>query len=143
MPPRPRLKPVNGVSQVPAYTDFKLHDICSGPDDPNVEVIDQNQMAGSPAFFIGNRYFVTKRLWNVGSSPNHFHHGKFTTIRESIMAHAGEAQLSQTNFANLSPYDQGSMIEFLKSLKVLPTGTRSRIVDDLNRPVNWPPAGVY
>ena len=141
--PRPRLKPVNGVIQVPAYTDFKLHDICSGPDDPNVEAIDQNQTAGSPAFFIGNRYFLTKRLWNVGSSPNHFHHGKFTTIRESIMAHAGEAQLSQTNFANLSPYDQGSIIEFLKSLKVLPTGTRSRIVDELNRPVNWPPAGVH
>jgi hypothetical protein len=35
-----RLTPINGVIQVPAYTDFKLHDICSGPNDPNVEAID-------------------------------------------------------------------------------------------------------
>jgi hypothetical protein len=140
--PHPRLTPVEGVVNVPAYTDFKLHDICTGPNDPNAEPINQNQPAGSPSFFAGNRYFLTKRLWNVGSSPNHFHHGKFTTIRESIMAHAGEAQASQTNFANLSPYDQGSIIEFLKTLKVLPAGTRSLIVDEHNRPIEWPPKGV-
>jgi hypothetical protein len=72
--PRPRLTPLNGVIHVPAYTDFKLHDISSGPADPNVEA-NQNRPAGSQAFFAGNRYFLTKRLWNVGSSPNHFHHG--------------------------------------------------------------------
>jgi hypothetical protein len=137
--PRPRLIPVNGVIQVAAFTDFKLHNICSGPGDPNMEAIDQNQPAGSPGFFGGNQYFVTKRLWSAGSSPNHFHHGKFTTIRESILAHAGEAQLSQAHFTNLNSYDQGSVIEFLKSLKVLPIGTRSRIVDEFNRPVKWPP----
>jgi hypothetical protein len=139
--PRPRLTPLNGVIHVPAYTDFKLHDISSGPADPNVEAIDQNQPAGSQAFFVGNRYFLTKRLWNVGSSPNHFHHGKFTTIRESVMAHAGEAQSSQKNFSNLSPYDQGSIIEFLKTLKVLPPGTRSLIVDEHGQPIEWPPGG--
>jgi hypothetical protein len=32
-----------------------------------------NQPAGSPGFFEGN--FVTKRLWSIGSSLNHFHHG--------------------------------------------------------------------
>jgi hypothetical protein len=124
--PHPRLRPVNGVIHVPAYTDFKLHDICSGPDDPNAESIDQNQPAGSQAFFTGNRRFLTKRLWNVGSSPNHFHHGKFTTIRESILAHAGEAEDTRSSFANLSPYDQGSIIEFLKTLKVLPEETNSK-----------------
>lgn len=141
--PHPRLMPVNGVIHVAAYTDFKLHDICTGPNDPNVEMIDQNQPAGSPAFFAGNRYFLTKRLWNVGSSPNHFHHGKYTTIRESIWAHAGEAQLTHDNFARLSSYDQGSIIEFLKTLKVLPAGTRSLVVDEHNRPIEWPPAGVH
>src|SRR4029077_20085324 len=54
--PHPRLMPVNGVIHVAAFTDFKLHDICTGPNDPNVEMIDQNQPAGSPAFFAGNRY---------------------------------------------------------------------------------------
>jgi hypothetical protein len=141
--PRPRLTPINGVIQVPAYTDFKLHDICSGPNDPNVEAIDQNQPAGSQAFFAGNQYFLTKRLWSVGSSPNHFHHGKFTTIRESIMAHVGEAESSMANFASLRAYDQGSIIEFLKTLKVLPPGTRSLIVDEHNRPLEWPPEGAH
>jgi len=139
--PHPRLTPVNGTIQVAAFTDFKLHDICTGPDDPNAEVLDQNQPAGSAAFFGGNRRFLTKRLWSVGSSPNHFHHGKFTTIRESIMAHAGEAQSTQTAFANLSSYDQGSIIEFLKTLKVLPPGTRWLIVDEHNQPIEWPPNG--
>lgn len=141
--PHPRLQPRNGIIHVPAYTDFKLHDICSGPDDPNAEGIDQNQPAGSPAFFAGNQRFLTKRLWNVGSSPNHFHHGKFTTIRESIMAHAGEAQSSQAYFAGLNSYDQGSIIEFLKTLKVLPAGTRSLIVNEHYEPFEWPPGGTY
>lgn len=141
--PHPGLMPVNGVIHVAAYTDFKLHDIASGPTDPNVEAINQNQPAGSAAFFAGNRYFFTKRLWNMGSSPNHFHHGKYTTIRESILAHAGEAQLSESHFANLTSYDQGTIIEFLKTLKVLPAGTRSLVVDEHNRPIEWPPAGVH
>jgi CxxC motif-containing protein (DUF1111 family) len=140
--PHPRLTAVDGIISVPAYTDFKLHDICSGADDPNAETIDQNQPAGSPGFFAGNRYFLTKRLWNTGSSPNHFHHGKYTTIRESIMAHAGEARSSQTNFANLDSYGQGSIVEFLKTLRVLPAGTKSLIVDEHNRPMEWPPAGL-
>ncbi|HZS53152.1 MAG TPA: di-heme oxidoredictase family protein [Bryobacteraceae bacterium] len=37
--PQPRLKAMNGTVMVPLYTDFKLHDICRGPDDPNVEVL--------------------------------------------------------------------------------------------------------
>ena len=35
--PPPRLAPDNGVVRVPAFTDFKLHDICAGPGDPNGE----------------------------------------------------------------------------------------------------------
>jgi mono/diheme cytochrome c family protein len=115
--PSPRLKPKNGVIMVPLYTDFKLHNICTGPGDPNGESLNQNQAAGSTAFFAGNQYFLTKRLWTVGSKPNKFHHGKYTTIRESILAHAGEALTSEQAFNTLSSYDQGSIIEFLKTLK--------------------------
>jgi hypothetical protein len=32
--PSPRLRPEGNVVWVPAFTDFKLHDICDGPDDP-------------------------------------------------------------------------------------------------------------
>ena len=139
--PHPRLTPVDGVIHVAAYTDFKLHNITSGPNDPNAEPLNQNQAAGSRAFFAGNQFFLTKRLWNVGSSPNHYHHGQYTTIRESILAHAGEAQAVQENFTRLNSYDQGSIIEFLKTLKVLPTGTKALIVDERNRPIEWPPPG--
>ena len=81
-------------------------------------------------------------IGTVGSNPNHFHHGKFATFRESILAHRGEAQSSQSSFSGLNEYDQGSIIEFLKSLKVLPPGARSLAVDEHNRPIQWPPVRV-
>lgn len=55
--PQPRLKPVGGVVMVPLYTDFKLHDICSGPNDPNRELLNQNAAAGSAEFFAGTSNF--------------------------------------------------------------------------------------
>ena len=55
--PGPRLKPSGHVVWVPAFTDFKLHDITSGPQDPNREPCDMNQPLGSPAFFLGNGKF--------------------------------------------------------------------------------------
>jgi hypothetical protein len=61
--PEPRLKPRNGVVEVLAYTDLKLHDICDGPSDANVEPLDQSQAPGSAEFFEGNYTFVTKKLW--------------------------------------------------------------------------------
>jgi len=91
------LKRANGVVMVPLYTDFKLHDICSGPNDPNREPLDQNQTAGSAAFFTGNQRFLTRRLWTVGSKPNYFHHGQFT-IREAILNHFGEALETHKRF---------------------------------------------
>jgi hypothetical protein len=53
--PSPRL-PVTSSGRVfvPAYTDLKLHDITSGPEDPNRETLDMNQPAESDGFFAGN-----------------------------------------------------------------------------------------
>lgn len=116
--PQPRLKPAHGVVWVPLYTDFKLHDICKGPTDPNVEPLNANTLAGSTEFFSGNPRFLTRRLWTLGNKPNYFHHGQFTTIREAVLNHFGEAIASQRAFASLSPYQQGSIIEFLKTLRL-------------------------
>jgi CxxC motif-containing protein (DUF1111 family) len=102
---------------VPLYTDFKLHDICSGPNDPNREVLNQNAAPGSVAFFAGNTRFLTRRLWAAGSKANYFHHGQFTTIREAILKHFGEALQTQHAFTALRSYQQGAIIEFLKTLK--------------------------
>lgn len=137
--PSPRLRARNGVINVPVYSDFRLHDMCDASTDPNNEPLNQNQSPGSPEFFSGNCLFLTRRLWDVGSKPNHYHHGKFTTLRESVMAHSGEGSPSRTRFMSAVPYDQDSVIEFLKSLKVLPAGTRSLAITDDGTPIVWPP----
>lgn len=139
--PRPLLKPQGGVVYVPAYTDLKLHDITSGPDDPNAEACDMNQPIGSPGFFAGNRKFITRKLWGVANEPPYFHHGQFTTLREAILAHAGEALASRQGFTALSTDEQNGIIEFLKTLQVLPPGTKHRIVDENYRHRTWPPHG--
>ncbi len=137
--PSPRLKPVNGVVYVPAYTDLKRHDITNGPLDPNADPIDFAHPAGSPGFFAGGRHFLTKKLWGAANEPPYFHHGKFTTLRQAILAHAGEAQSSTAAYKALSAYEQDSVIEFLKTLQVLPEGTTSLVVDERGRPRAWPP----
>lgn len=136
--PPPRLRPVDGIVMVPAFTDFKLHDICNGPDDPNREPLNMNVDAGSPEFFAGNSRFLTKRLWGAANEPPYFHHGKFTTLREAVLAHDGEARASKLSFVALSGYNQGAVIEFLKSLQVLRPGTKSRVVDQQGGARDWP-----
>ena len=129
--PPPRLKPdAHGVVWVPAFTDLKLHDITSGPNDPNAEPLDQNQPATSSKFFAGNTRFLTRKLWGVANSGPFMHHGKFTTMREAVLAHAGEALVSRQAFDALVPYEQDCVIEFLKTLQVLPPGTRSLVVNE-------------
>ncbi|MGE0550935.1 MAG: di-heme oxidoredictase family protein [Kofleriaceae bacterium] len=137
--PRPRLSVDHGVVNVPAYTDLKLHDITSGPDDPSRAPIDLGAAPGSPEFFAGNSRFLTKKLWGVANEPPYFHHGQFTTLREAILAHAGEAQAQADAFRALSTYDQNAIIEFLKTLQVLPPGTSHRIVDEDGHAKQWPP----
>ena len=119
---------------VPAFTDLKLHDICSGPNDPNAEPLDMHAATGSADFFAGNRRFLTKKLWGAGNEPPFFHHGRFTTLRESVLAHSGEALASRIAFQRLSAADQGAVIEMLKSLQVLPANTRFLVVDEDGNP---------
>ena len=44
-------------------------------------------------------------------------------------------------FQALAKYDQDSVIEFLKSLQVLPPGTKHLVVDEHGKPKKWPPKG--
>ena len=136
---QPRL-PVNNATDtvwVPAFTDMKVHDITSGPDDPNCEALNMHFPAGSEAFNAGNCSFLTKRLWGAANEPPFFHHGKFTTMREAIEAHRGEALDAYQQWSELDDYGRDSIIEFLKTLQLLPEGTTALVVDENGNPRNW------
>ena len=137
--PGPRLESKDGVVLVPAFTDLKLHDICGDADDPNAEPLNMQFPPGSLQFFAGNLQFLTKKLWGAANEPPFFHHGKFTTMREAILAHAGEAQAVTSAFQALSAHEQNSIIEFLKTLQILPAGTQHLVVDERGRPRSWDP----
>ena len=136
--PQPRLRARHGVTRVPAYTDLKLHDISTGPDDPNCEALDQHA-AGTPELFDGNCRYLTKKLWGAASEPPYYHHGKYMTLRQAVEAHAGEAQASTDAWRALTDYERDSIIEFMKSLQILPQDSESLVVDADGRPRDWPP----
>jgi di-heme oxidoreductase (putative peroxidase) len=139
--PKPRLEPESGAAEwlmVPVFTDFKLHDITDSKDESGAEPLDMNQNVWSRKFFAGNRRFLTRRLWGCANEPPFFHHGLFTTLRQSVLAHSGEAVESRRAFQSSSEYDQDSLVEFLKSLQVLPLGTKDLIVDENYRRKKWP-----
>src|SRR6266851_4892090 len=141
--PLPRLRAHRGVVMVPAYTDLKLHDmhdisISDPTKDPECEPLDQNQPAGSPGFFAGNCKFITRKLWGFYNQGGAFmHHGKFTTAREAVEAHNGEALSQRLAFDALPRHQQNDLIEFLKSLQVLPPGSISLVVDEHGNPKEW------
>ena len=143
--PLPRLRPRHGEVMVELYSDLKLHDISatSQPQtDPECEPLDQNQPAGSPGFFKGNCKFITRKLWGFYNQGGAFmHHGKFTTAREAVEAHSGEALTQRRAFDALPKYQQNAVIEFLKSLQVLPPGAESLVVDERGKSKRWPASG--
>jgi CxxC motif-containing protein (DUF1111 family) len=122
------------------FSDLKLHDITSGPDDPNREPVNQHFAAGTAEFFAGNSRFLTARLWGLANQRPYFHHGKFTTLREAIEGHAGEALAQSSAFHALGVEDQAAIIEFLKTLQVLPQGARGLVLDEHGNRRDWPPA---
>jgi hypothetical protein len=58
-------------------------------------------------------------------------------MRQAILAHGGEARQPRQAFQGASAQDQDAVIEFLKSLQVLPAGTPSLVVDEEFQPRAW------
>lgn len=122
--PSPRLEPSErGGATVSAYTDLKRHVICDDQDPffRNERLI-QN---GVPV-----DQFLTRKLWDVGSSAPYGHRGDLTTITEAIMHHAGEARRQRERFAALGKDQQAEIIEFLKQLQVLPNGAPRQVTEE-------------
>ncbi|MGR8933799.1 MAG: di-heme oxidoredictase family protein, partial [Gammaproteobacteria bacterium] len=135
--PLPRLTPLlpkRDTVIVPAYTDLKLHDITDPNEPAEAEALDMNWFVWSPKFSDGNRRFLTKRLWGCTNEPPYFHHGLFTTLRQAVLAHHGEALKERQVFQALPDSERDALIEFLKTLQVLPPGTEHLVVDENFRP---------
>jgi hypothetical protein len=58
-----------------------------------------------------------------------------------VEAHNGEAVSQRLAFDALPAEMQNGLIEFLKSLQVLPPGSKSLVVDEHGNPKDWPPSG--
>lgn len=111
-----------GGAVVRAFTDLKRHNLCDPENRPGAirffcnEQLDQGRpsQSGRP----GSEYFLTRKLWDVGSSAPYGHRGDITTITEAILYHGGEGRLSRDNFERLLAHDQRALVDFLKTLAV-------------------------
>lgn len=114
----------NGGAVVAAYTDLKRHNLCDdeGSDDAIRYYCNEKLTQGRPDQDgkPGTEFFLTRKLWDVGNSAPYGHRGDLTTITHAILAHGGEGRASRDAFAALAVEDQAAIVEFLKSLQVVP-----------------------
>jgi cytochrome c peroxidase len=127
-PPRPGATP-RGGARVRAWTDLKRHNLCD--DEMRHFCNEQLEQAGIPT-----ELFLTRKLWDVGNTAPYGHRGDLTTLTAAIAAHGGEARASRLAFDALAQTKRDEVIEFLKSLQILPPGTLSTIVDSQYRPLD-------
>jgi hypothetical protein len=108
----PRLEPTpEGGALVRAYTDLKRHNLCDSEDQ-----FFCNEKVGQPG--IPPSTFLTRKLWDIGSSAAFGHRGDLSTIGEAIEHHAGEARPSLKKYSNLPKYERAAIVEFLKTLQI-------------------------
>ncbi len=122
--PAPHLERLpDGRAVVRAYTDLKRHDLC----DAEINRFCNEKLTQNG---VSTREFITRKLWDVGNSAPYGHRGDMTTITEAILAHGGEGRASRDAFAALEPEERGEVVEFLKSLQILPEGTPTLVVQE-------------
>ena len=113
--PGPHLaRQADGSVLVPLFSDLKRHDM--GPELDN-EHLEQD---GIPT-----AHWLTRKLWGAANEPPYLHHGRALLLSEAIEKHGGDAQASRDAFVALDPLDQGDIVEFLKTLQVLPPDAES------------------
>ncbi len=124
----PYLEPYGSGAVIRAYTDLKRHILC----DEEVmhfcnEKLSQGRFDQDGEH--GAYFFLTAKLWDAGSSAPYGHAGDLGTLTEAILAHGGEGRAARDAFAALSYDDQKAVVRFLKSLQVLPAGSK-RVVTE-------------
>jgi hypothetical protein len=131
--PGPRLERTpEGRAIVRAFTDLKRHDLNDGQYGHFAnERAPQGTLAGTaPAAAFTEpplprplRQFLTRKLWDVGNTAPYGHRGDLTTITEAISFHGGEGRASRDAFFALPKDDQAAIVEFLKTLQIVPDGS--------------------
>jgi len=113
---KPRIERLpGGRAVVRAFTDLKRHRIC---DAEIAHFCNEKLIQGG----VPLDQFITRKLWDVGNSAPYGHRGDLSTITEAILGHGGEGRVAREQFAALSSQEQAEVVEFLKSLQVLPPG---------------------
>ncbi|MDX1380186.1 MAG: di-heme oxidoredictase family protein, partial [Xanthomonadales bacterium] len=126
----PAVRPIGGGRvAVRAFTDLKRHNLNDGDYAHfDNEQVAQGTLAGfapASAYTVAPQprptsAFLTRKLWDVGNSGPYGHRGDLTTLTEAIYWHGGEARAERDAFFALSDQRQAEVIEFLKSLVVVP-----------------------
>ncbi|HSG63943.1 MAG TPA: di-heme oxidoredictase family protein [Gammaproteobacteria bacterium] len=76
----------------------------------------------------GTEFFLTRKLWDVGSSAPYGHRGDLTTLTETILAHGGEARAARDAFAGRGIDEQRAVLSFLRTLQILPENSPSAVI---------------
>jgi cytochrome c peroxidase len=111
----------NKQAVVRVFTDFKRHRI-SDSEKPHFG--NEDMVEG----LTSTDEFITRRLWAVGNTAPYGHRGDIMTLREAILHHGGEAREARLSFEKLSVTTQEKIVEFLKSMQVLPNGAKPVVV---------------
>jgi hypothetical protein len=130
--PSPRLTPKHegDVLMVPVFTDFKLHDI-SDPQSPyDAEPLDMNQHRVVSQVPRGQPPLPDEAVAGLRERAAILPPWAVHNIAPVGLAHSGEAIESRRKFQNLSSDEQDALIEFLRSLQVLPPGAKNLVVDE-------------
>lgn len=136
--PRPE-RDQAGRIVVRAFTDLKRHEL-NDRDFTHFanEKLHQGTLAGvqqSAAFTAVPRarpptQFLTKRLWDAGNTDPYGHRGDLTLLTDAIHFHGGEARAARDAFFSQPEADRAAVIEFLKTLQILPEGATSQVMQD-------------
>lgn len=109
----------DGKGIVRAYTDLRRHVIC---DDQHPHFCNEQL----PQNGVPTNQFLTRKLWDVGNTAPYGHRGDIDTIGEAIFDHGGEAAAARDEFEALPASSQTDLVNFLKTLQVLPQGVTVR-----------------
>lgn len=151
--PGPHLeRAAGGGAVVAAFTDLKRHDLNDRDFDHFAnERLAQGSLYGSasPSSFYDEppetdrptREFLTRRLWDAGSTAPYGHRGDLTTLSQAIHFHGGEARGARDAFMSLADGDRAAVLEFLLCLQILPPGSPRVVYDPVDEDGRSPRPG--